>query len=110
MGHTQHRPRGEYGSVETLLSTYPPGAWAALLGTGVLIGLLAGLLGVGSGIVAVPVLLEIFEFIGIGEPLGVPLAVGTAQASILIASVTAAGAHWRAGTITPVSFNPGCRR
>ncbi len=99
MGHTQHRPRGEYGSVETLLSTYPPGAWAALLATGVLIGLLAGLLGVGGGIVAVPVLLEIFEFIGIGEPLGVPLAVGTAQASIMIASVTAAGAHWRAGTI-----------
>lgn len=85
--------------METLLSTYPPGAWAALLATGVLIGLLAGLLGVGGGIVAVPVLLEIFEFIGIGEPLTVPLAVGTAQASILVASVTAAGAHWRAGTI-----------
>jgi uncharacterized membrane protein YfcA len=85
--------------VEILLSTYPPGAWAALLATGVLIGLLAGLLGVGGGIVAVPVLLEIFEFTGVAEPLAVPLAVGTAQASILIASVTAAGAHWRAGTI-----------
>ncbi len=85
--------------METLLSTYPPGVWAALLTTGVLIGLLAGLLGVGGGVVAVPILLEIFEFIGIDEQLGVPLAVGTAQASILIASVTAAGAHWRAGTI-----------
>jgi uncharacterized membrane protein YfcA len=85
--------------VEALISAYPPGAWAALLATGVLIGLLAGLLGVGGGIVAVPVLLEIFEFIGIGETLAVSLAVGTAQASILIASTTAAAAHWRAGTI-----------
>ncbi len=85
--------------MESLLSTYPPGAWAALLATGVLIGLLAGLLGVGGGVVAVPILLEIFEYIGIGEPLAVPLAVGTAQASILIASVTAVGAHWRARTI-----------
>lgn len=87
--------------MEALLSTYPPAAWAVLLATGVLIGLLAGLLGVGGGIVAVPVLLEVFTLNGIAEPLAVPLAVGTAQASILVASVTAAGAHWRAGTIDP---------
>ena len=85
--------------MEALLSAYPPGTWAALLATGVLIGLLAGLLGVGGGIVAVPVLLEIFEFIGIDETLAVSLAVGTAQASILVASTTAAAAHWRAGSI-----------
>ena len=82
-----------------VLAAYPPAAWAALLATGVLIGLLAGLLGVGGGIVAVPILLEIFEFMGIAETLAVALAVGTAQASILIASTTAAAAHWRAGTI-----------
>lgn len=82
-----------------LLSAYPPGAWAALLATGVLIGLLAGLLGIGGGVVAVPILLEIFELMGTGEPVAVVLAVGTAQASILVASVTAAGAHWKAGTI-----------
>jgi len=85
--------------VESLVTAYPPAAWAALLATGILIGLLAGLLGVGGGIVAVPILLEIFEFQGIAEPQAVPLAVGTAQASILIASTTAAAAHWRAGTI-----------
>jgi len=85
--------------VESLLAAYPPAAWAALVATGLLIGLLAGLLGVGGGVVAVPILLEIFEFQGIAEPQAVPLAVGTAQASILIASSTAAAAHWRAGTI-----------
>jgi uncharacterized membrane protein YfcA len=82
-----------------LLATYPPTIWVALMATGVLIGLLAGLLGVGGGIVAVPVLLEVFDFIGVAEPVSVALAVGTAQASILVASGTAALAHWRAGTI-----------
>ena len=85
--------------METLLAAYPPGTWMALLATGVLIGLLAGLLGVGGGIVAVPVLLEIFEFTGMSESLAVSMAVGTAQASILVPSTTAAAAHWRAGTI-----------
>jgi uncharacterized membrane protein YfcA len=82
-----------------LLSTYPPGIWLALLAAGVLIGLLAGLLGVGGGVVAVPVLIEVFDLIGIAKTPAVALAVGTAQANILIASLTAASAHWRAGTI-----------
>lgn len=82
-----------------LISHYPPEAWAALLATGALIGLLAGLLGVGGGVVAVPVLLEVFTLVGVGEPAAVLLAVGTSQASILVASLTAVAAHWRAGTI-----------
>ena len=82
-----------------VLSAYPPAVWALLLGTSVLIGLLAGLLGVGGGIVAVPVLLDVFSIMGLGEANAVVLAVGTAQASILVASLTAALAHRRAGTI-----------
>ena len=53
----------------------------------------------GGGIVAVPVLLEIFDIIGVPDDAAVALAVGTAQASILVASLTAASAHWRAGTV-----------
>ena len=82
-----------------LLSIYPVSVWVALLTTGIVIGLLAGLLGVGGGIIAVPVLLEVFAATGVADPVIVPLAVGTAQTSILIASLTAAAAHWRAGTI-----------
>lgn len=82
-----------------LFSAYSPEAWAVLLATGALIGLLAGLLGIGGGVVAVPVLLEVFALAGVAESAAVPLAVGTAQASILIASVTAVAAHWRAGTV-----------
>ena len=69
--------------MESLVTAYPPAAWAALLATGILIGLLAGLLGVGGGIVAVPILLEIFEFQGIAEPQAVPLAVGTVSSGEL---------------------------
>jgi uncharacterized membrane protein YfcA len=56
-------------------------------------------LGVGGGVVAVPVLIEVFDLIGLAKGPAVALAVGTAQISILIASLTAASAHWRAGTI-----------
>jgi uncharacterized protein len=82
-----------------LLSIYPPGVWLALLATGVLIGLLAGFLGVGGGVVAVPALLDIFALLGVSEATATPLAIGTAQASILVASATAVYAHWRAGTV-----------
>lgn len=70
-----------------------------MLTTGVAIGLLAGLLGVGGGVVAVPVLLEVFASMGLAEAKSIVLAIGTAQVSILLASLTAASAHGRAGTI-----------
>jgi uncharacterized membrane protein YfcA len=91
--------RAEAASLTETLSTYPTVAWLALLATGVLIGLLAGLLGVGGGVVAVPVLLETYLALGMAEGTAFPLAVGTAQASILIASLTAAWAHGRADTV-----------
>ncbi len=82
-----------------LISAYSPSVWGVLLATGVLIGLLAGFLGVGGGVIAVPILLEVFDLMGVAEPAAVALAVGTAQASILVASLTAVTAHWRARTI-----------
>ncbi len=86
-------------SVFDLLSAYPPAAWLALVAAGILVGILAGLLGVGGGIVAVPVLVEIFEFVDVADATVLPLAVGTAQANILIASLGAVLAHRRAGSI-----------
>ena len=82
-----------------LLSIYPPTAWIVLLAAGLVIGLLAGLLGVGGGIIAVPVLLDVFIRLGMPDATATPLAIGTAQASVLVASVTAVLAHWRGGTI-----------
>jgi uncharacterized membrane protein YfcA len=85
--------------VTHFLSIYPPLAWIALLAAGIVIGLLAGLLGVGGGIIAVPVLLDVFGRLGMADATATPLAIGTAQASVLIASITAVAAHWRGGTI-----------
>jgi uncharacterized membrane protein YfcA len=85
--------------VAALLSTYPPIVWVLLLGTGILIGLLAGFLGVGGGVIAVPILLDVFTLMSLDEVNATALAIGTAQASILVASVTAVLAHRRAGTI-----------
>jgi uncharacterized membrane protein YfcA len=82
-----------------LLGSYPTFVWVALLATGVVIGVLAGLLGIGGGIVAVPVLLECYLLIGMEHELGMRLAIGTAQASIVVASLGAAVAHARRGTI-----------
>lgn len=85
--------------VAELISAYPPGIWLILLATGLVIGVLAGLLGVGGGVIAVPILLEVFDALGMAEAPAISLAVGTAQATILVTSLTAATAHWRADTI-----------
>ena len=82
-----------------LSSAYPPAIWLVLVAAGAVIGVLAGLLGIGGGVVAVPVLLEVFSILGMAPDRSVAMAVGTAQANIMIASLTAVSAHWRAGTI-----------
>jgi uncharacterized membrane protein YfcA len=85
--------------VAHFLSIYPPMVWIVLLAAGIVIGLLAGLLGVGGGIIAVPMLLEVFNRLDIPDATATPLAIGTAQASVLLASITAVLAHCRGGTI-----------
>jgi len=67
----------------------------ALLAAGATIGLLAGLLGIGGGVVAVPVLLEVLA----GRADAAAVAIGTAHAAVLLASIPAVIAHARAGTL-----------
>ena len=50
--------------MDLLLSAYPPATWPILVAAGALIGGLAGLLGIGGGVVAVPVLIEVFAALG----------------------------------------------
>ena len=82
-----------------LLSAFPLVIWLVLVTAGVMIGLLSGLLGIGGGVIAVPVLIEVFATVGLPLDRAVAMAVGTAQTSILLASLTAVSAHWKAGTI-----------
>lgn len=77
------------------------GLAAALLATGVVAGLLAGLLGVGGGIVIVPVLYHLFTLLGIDPAVRMHLAVGTSLASIVPTSITSALAHRRRGNLDP---------
>ncbi|MDX9861300.1 MAG: sulfite exporter TauE/SafE family protein [Rhodospirillales bacterium] len=70
-----------------------------ILLAGVVAGILAGLLGVGGGIVIVPVLFNIFLFLGIDEAVRMHLAVGTSLATIIPTSIMSARAHYKRGGI-----------
>lgn len=71
----------------------------ALLATGVIAGVTAGLLGVGGGIVIVPVLYYIFPLVGIQESVLMHLAVGTSLATIIATGASSARAHYKRGSI-----------
>lgn len=71
----------------------------AMLATGVVAGILAGLLGVGGGIVIVPVLFNLFDLLGIDPAVRMHLAVGTSLATIIPTSISSARAHHRRGSV-----------
>lgn len=71
----------------------------ALLVTGVVAGMLAGLLGVGGGIVIVPVLFHLFSLLGIDEAVRMHLAVGTSLATIIPTSIRSIRAHHEKGAV-----------
>lgn len=72
---------------------------AGLLFTGAIAGVLAGLLGVGGGIVIVPVLFLLFQWLGLPEDILMHLAVGTSLATIIPTSISSARAHYKRGAI-----------
>ncbi|MBO6824667.1 MAG: sulfite exporter TauE/SafE family protein [Sneathiella sp.] len=72
---------------------------AALVGTGIVAGILAGLLGVGGGIVIVPVLYHLLSYIGIAEEVRMHVAVGTSLATIILTSISSARAHYKKGAV-----------
>jgi uncharacterized membrane protein YfcA len=60
---------------------------------------MAGLLGVGGGIVIVPVLYHLFTMLGVDEAVRMHLAVGTSLATIIPTSIMSARAHHKRGSI-----------
>lgn len=72
---------------------------ALLLAAGAVAGITAGLLGVGGGIVIVPVLWHLFTTIGIDEAVRMKVAVGTSLATIIVTSVSSVRAHHRRGAV-----------
>ncbi len=68
---------------------------AAMLATGAVAGVLAGLFGIGGGIVIVPVLEAALGFVGVDPAIRMHIAVGTSLATIIPTSISSARAHHR---------------
>lgn len=71
----------------------------ALSGAGLAAGLLAGLLGVGGGIVVVPVLFHLFTLLGIDESVRMHVAVATSLATIIPTAMSSTRAHYKRGNV-----------
>ncbi len=78
------------------VSVLPPG-WVVLLGAGAGAGLLAGLIGVGGGIVVVPVVYYGLVAAGMSGDAAAHVAIGTSLAAIMPAALVSSFTHWRAG-------------
>ncbi len=70
-----------------------------MAGTGLFSGLLAGLLGVGGGIVIVPVLFNVLPLLGIHPEVQMKLSVATSLATIIPTSIMSARKHYQRGAI-----------
>lgn len=72
---------------------------AAIVGGGVVTGLLAGLFGIGGGAIIVPVLYEIFRAFGVPEEVRMQLCVGTSLAIIVPTSIRSFLSHRARGNL-----------
>ncbi len=66
---------------------------------GVVGGLIAGMLGVGGGIVIVPILYHVLAGLGFDEGLRMHIAVGTSLATIIPTSISSLRAHSKRGNV-----------
>ncbi|HET8726223.1 MAG TPA: sulfite exporter TauE/SafE family protein [Alphaproteobacteria bacterium] len=71
----------------------------AMLVAGMGAGLLAGMLGVGGGLVIVPALLALFDFLNVDEAVRMQLAVGTSLSTIIATSLSSIRSHHKRGAV-----------
>ncbi|PZO80893.1 MAG: sulfite exporter TauE/SafE family protein [Micavibrio aeruginosavorus] len=81
------------------LIAHAPVLFPLLLALGASAGFLAGLLGIGGGIVLVPGLYFLFKTLGYAEASLMHLAVGTSLAIIIPTGISSARAHYRKGAV-----------
>ncbi len=72
---------------------------AIMLVTGAVAGVISGLLGVGGGIVIVPVLFVVLGVIGVDPAVIMHVAVATSLATILFTGTMSARSHWKRGSV-----------
>jgi uncharacterized membrane protein YfcA len=85
--------------IETAGGFFTLGDLGIFLALGAVAGTLAGLLGIGGGLIIVPVLLWMFQYKGMDPSVLVHLAVGTSLATIVVTSVASIIAHHRRGAV-----------
>ena len=78
--------------------------WVIYLATGAFAGTMAGLLGVGGGLIIVPILVLSFATQGIAGEVQMHLAVGTSLATIIFTSLSSVSAHHRRGAVVWPTF------
>ena len=76
-----------------------PAFLAVYVGLGLVVGFVAGLLGVGGGLIIVPVLIMLLHAQGLAAGMEPQLALGTSLASILFTSLSSVRAHHRHGAV-----------
>jgi uncharacterized membrane protein YfcA len=76
----------------------------AFIAAGVGGGLLAGLLGVGGGIVIVPVLFVVFTTLSIDDGIAMKIAVATSLSTIIFTSLSSARSHYKRGATDMALF------
>ncbi|MFO1339357.1 MAG: sulfite exporter TauE/SafE family protein [Burkholderiaceae bacterium] len=81
------------------LDLFPPALVAELLALGVCAGFLAGLFGIGGGMLMVPFMTIIFSRRGVDGSLAVKMAIATSMATILFTSLSSVRAHHRRGAV-----------
>src|SRR5688572_30875006 len=74
-------------------------AWLAYLALGACAGVLAGLLGVGGGLVIVAALVWLLPAQGVPEAQAMHVALATSLASIVLTGLSSARAHHRRGSV-----------
>lgn len=67
--------------------------FSACVVLGAFVGFMAGLLGIGGGLIIVPVLVYLFTLLGVNTEVIMPMALATSLATIIITSTSAAFAH-----------------
>lgn len=73
--------------------------WIA--GAGILVGILAGLFGIGGGAIIVPVLYEVFRALDVPEDVRMQMCIGTSLAIIVPTTVRSYIAHKKKGAVIP---------
>ena len=71
----------------------------SLAAAGAVTGILAGLFGVGGGAIIVPVLYELFRYLGVADDIRMPVCVGTSLAIIAPTSIRSFQSHLAKGAI-----------